>query len=374
MAKKARLLQIVGEPVGGTRKHVHSILQGIDRAKFDLFYCYSTIGVDSSFQSEVNDPYFCNIQTFSLRIHKTPHYNDLQNIVKILRFVKRNEIDIVHGHGAKAGTYARLLKCFANVKCMYTPHGGVLHDSFGMFASWVYLSVEKLLKPFTDLVIVESRYSKNKYLEKVGNLKGRVILNYNGVSIPKKKLEHIPSDLECKPSGVTRLAIFARLHQTKGQEIAIKALANLPSICILHLFGDGPDKDRLLQLASDLSLKDRVFCHGDLPSVELLMTYIDVVLIPSSFESFSYVAVEAMMMRRPVIANAVGGLEEVLDEGSGILLDNIDEANLAEAVLLLMDDNSLKARLVKKGYARFNELFHERTMLSNLEKIYASVL
>ena len=371
---KVKLLQIVGEPVGGIRKHVHTVLKGVDGQKFELYYCYSTLNMDSSFQHEINSIEFSLNSALGLRIHKLPHYRDIFNVLRILKFVRQNDIDIVHGHGAKAGAYARLVKCLANVKCIYTPHGGVLHDSFGMFASWVYLSVEKLLKPFTDLVIVESRYSKNKYLEKVGNLKGRIILNYNGVSIPNKNLEYIPSGLERKPSGATRLAIFARLHQTKGQEIGIKALANLPSTHTLHLFGDGPDKDRLLQLVSDLSLQDRVFFYGDLPSVELLMAYIDVVLIPSSFESFSYVAVEAMMMRRPVIASAVGGLEEVLDEGSGILLDNIDEVKLAEAVLSLMNDDNLRTGLVENGYDRANKFFHEQVMISNLEKIYTSLL
>ena len=371
---KVKLLQIVGEPVGGIRKHVHTVLKGVDGQKFELHYCYSTLNMDSSFQYEINSIEFSLNSALGLRIHKLPHYRDILNVFRILKFVRQNDIDIVHGHGAKAGAYARLVKCLANVKCIYTPHGGVLHDSFGMFASWVYLSIEKLLKPFTDLVVVESRYSKNKYLQKVGNLKGRVILNYNGVSMPKTKIKNIPLGLEYKPSGVTRLAIFARLHQTKGQEIAIKALVNLPGTHTLHLFGDGPYKNRLLQLASDLSLQDRVFFHGDLPSAELFMEYIDVVLIPSSFESFSYVAVEAMMMRRPVIASAVGGLEEVLDEGSGILLKNIDEVKLSKAVLSLMNDVNLRTGLVKNGYERANKLFHEQVMLNNLENIYTSLL
>lgn len=371
MKNKIKVLQIVGEPVGGIRKHVHSILFNLDKTQFDQFYTYSINDKDISFKKDMKILSNIIVDNLEINVVKKPQITDIKNIIKIIKFIKKYNIDIVHGHGAKGGMYARIATLFTNVKSVYTPHGGVLHNAFNRLLTYLYISVEKLLKYLTDIVVVESNYSKIKYIEKIGDIGSRLILNYNGISINQEENVLIPDVLFLKKAEYINLAIFARLHKMKGQDIAIKSLEYLPSNYILHLFGNGEEMNPLHQLVKELDLQSRVYFHGDTNNTELIMNYIDIVLIPSTFESFSYVAAEALMMKRLVIANSVGGLKEVLAQESGILIENMDEFKLSKCLLNL--NNKYKDLLIENGYNRYLQFFQENKMISNLESIYKSL-
>jgi len=370
---KIKVLQIVGEPIGGIRKHIHSIIKGVDKNNFEIYYSYSNLYKDLTFTSDINSMNILDNKQLKLKVYKKPHVSDIFNIYKLVKFIKENSIEIVHGHGAKGGMYARVVKLFTNVKTIYTPHGGVLHNSFGRLSGFVYTLVEKSLIPLTDIVLVESNYSKNKYIEKISDLQEKLILNYNGVSIPSEKIENsIPNILLNKPEDQVALAIFARLHDMKGQDIAIKALQYLSDNYILNLFGDGERKESLKGLVKSLNLEQRVYFHGDTSYPEEMMKYIDIILIPSSFESFSYVAAEGLMMKKLVIANKVGGLKEVLAENSGILIDEIDEHKLFNCIKRLTKE--MQADIILNGHKRYLQYFQESKMVSSLENIYKKLI
>lgn len=366
---KLRILEIVGDPVGGIRKHVHSIIKSIDKENFEIFYSYSYSNKDLIFDDEIISMDIDDSKQLKLKIYKKPHFSDLINIYKLVKFVKVNNIQVIHGHGAKGGMYARILKLFTNVKTIYTPHGGVLHNSFGKIPDFIYILVEKILIPLTNMVVVESNYSKNRYIEKIGDIKEKLVLNYNGVSYNnKEKKIDIPSNLIDKNDDKIDLAIFARLHDMKGQDIAIKALQYLSDNYILNLFGNDENKELLKDLVKGLNLEQRVYFHGDTRCPEEMMKHIDIILIPSAFESFSYVAAEGLMMKKLVIANDVGGLKEVLAENSGILIENIDEYNLSNTIKSITKE--LETTIVLNGNKKYFEDFQESSMIINLQNIY----
>jgi len=368
-----RILEIAGEPVGGVRKHVHSILKNINKQECVMYYCYSSTNKDSTFNTEINLLKLEDSKQIKLPIYKKPHFTDLVNIYKLVKFIKVNDIQIVHGHGAKGGMYARIVKLFINVKTIYTPHGGVLHNSFGKISDFIYKTVEKSLIPLTDIVVVESNYSKNKYIEKIGDIREKLVLNYNGVSYTESEEKiNIPLGLKNKEKNEIHLAIFARLHYMKGQDIAIKTLQYLPDNYVLNLFGEGEEKEILKKIVKNLNLERRVYFHGDTSFPEEMMKYIDIILIPSSFESFSYVAAEGLMMKKLVIANNIGGLKEVLAENSGILIEDIDEQKLSDSIKNLVKNE--EANIISNGYKRYKKNFQESHMIVNLENTYKGLI
>lgn len=369
-----RILEISGEPVGGVRKHVHSILKNIDKNEFKIYYSYSNINKDATFDKEIYLIKLHKDELLELKIFKKPSFSDFVNIYKLIKFVKTNDIQIVHGHGAKGGMYARVIKLFTNIKSIYTPHGGILHNSFGKVSEFIYKTVEKILVPLTDIVVVESVYSKNKYIEKIKDIQEKLILNYNGVSYnePENKIVIPNSLLVNKKDQQINLAVFARFHDMKRQDIAIKALKHLSDKYVLHLFGNGEKKEYLQYLVKSLDLNERVFFHGDVSYPEEMMKYVDVIIIPSYFESFSYVAAEGLMMKKLVIANKTGGLKEVLDHNSGILIENMNEYNLSDVIDKLYYEKYLS--IVSNGYERYIKYFQEKRMIKNLEIIYKDEL
>ena len=180
--RKLRILFITGEPAGGIRKHVHSILLGLDGELFELFYCHSSRGHDISFSREIDAVDHRLAQRLQMHISKNPAAIDILNILKLINVVRKNKIDIIHGHGAKAGIYARILSLCTRAKSIYTPHGGILHDSFSKLQLLLFRSIEKVLAPVTNGLTFESYFIFKKYCSVICKPKGSVLINYNGVS------------------------------------------------------------------------------------------------------------------------------------------------------------------------------------------------
>ena len=174
--------------------------------------------------------------------------------------------------------------------------------------------------------------------------------------------------------GAARIGVFGILRPQKGQINALKAAAELNRKGLrftLHLFGDGPDRLALEAAASELGLKDIAVFHGEVAGPAPHMYAMDIVLIPSLFESFGYAAIEAFSMRRPVVAAAVGGLREIIKDGATGLLAPPGDFNLmAAAVERLLSDPGLRAHLGENAFSDFVGRFTAVTMLAGLTDTY----
>ena len=94
---------------------------------------------------------------------------DATAVMHVAQRLTHDDIDIVHGHGAKGGAYARLAR--GGALRVYTPHGGSLHYRWASPVGFVYLSLERALMPRTDLFLFESAYGRDAFRSKVGEPK-----------------------------------------------------------------------------------------------------------------------------------------------------------------------------------------------------------
>jgi len=280
----------------------------------------------------------------------------------------KNEIDIVHGHGAKAGLYARGISVTTGINSIYTPHGGVLHDQFSFFESRLYILAEKLLKPLTYLVLAESENTKKDYIEKVGTPK-KIEVNLNGVKELTIKNNLLRNE---KTNNDFNIGIFARLSKFKGQVEAVEAISELAfkGNIFLHLYGDGPLRLTLEKLIKEKGLTSLVSVHGEVVDVEQKMLQCDCVLIPSYFESFSYVAVEAMMLKIPIISSYKGGLKEVLNEECCLYLKEINSVEIAKSISKIYNNKPLRNKFSRNAYIQYKKNFTLRAMIENIDNFY----
>ena len=113
--------------------------------------------------------------------------------------------------------------------------------------------------------------------------------------------------------------------------------------------------------------------HGMVSDVYPHMYAMDIVLIPSLFESFGYVALEAFSVKKPVIASDTGGLKEILDNGNtGLLVPPGDVLAIKEAVKRILD-KSFSARIAENGYLKFMRDFTEERMIKKIAGIYENL-
>lgn len=176
--------------------------------------------------------------------------------------------------------------------------------------------------------------------------------------VPADRIHVIPSGtrvFDAAAGGPTGVLFVGRLHRQKGVDTLIRALPLLPPAATVLLVGDGPERAALRRLATGLGVADRVTITGFVPHgrVPGLLAGADVVVLPSRYEELGTALVEAMAAGRPVVASRVGGIPELVRDGTdGLLVPPDDPAELAKAITRVLANPVLAAELGASGRAR----------------------
>lgn len=371
------ILTIVGDPVGGIRRHIHDLLLHNDSSQFRFHYIHG----DNPDSRAVDD--FRNLDNqgvlrSELKIKKEINLTDFINLIKIIYYCKKNRINLIHGHGAKGGFYSRLAGFFAGIPSIYTPHGGVVHPIYSKISTLLYRSIEFFLKFITSFYIFESCYTKNSFISFVGGVPShKYMVNYGGISIDHNTLDDNNRSNEL--SKYVNILVVGMLREIKGQSIVIRALSEIKRTSDLHFkvhfCGDGPDKSKLIALVNDSGLEDCITFHGDVANIAPYYAMCNVVVIPSLHESFGYVALEAVSLGRPVIASHVGGLREVIiDNFTGYSFSAGDHIGLASKLLELLSSKENTLKYSNNAKLFIAKKFNLSKQLSILMSIYYNLL
>jgi glycosyltransferase involved in cell wall biosynthesis len=173
-----------------------------------------------------------------------------------------------------------------------------------------------------------------------------------------------------------RLLFVGRLNAQKGIELLIRALAVATSRPSLDVVGDGPDAERLKQLAGELEVADRIRWIGALPQQQLTEYYrsATALVVPSVNEGLGLVAVEAQLCETPVIAFDSGGLSDVVsNQRTGILVDDISASALASAIDALLASPDRGAALGAAGRLHALATFAPESVARRYATIYKSL-
>lgn len=369
-----KICVVAGDAVGGLRKHVHDTLFALD-SDIKAVYVHSCVSDAAAIRDFAGLDRFL-LGRFAFPIKKNPAVSDLKIIWAIFKECRRLQVDLIHGHGAKGGLYARIVGLLLWIPVVVTPHGGSVHARFGLLKQKMFGSVEFLLKFITTLFIFESVYTKTAFIKMAGAIpSSKSLVNFNGIKVS----EFVPSGSWRAPLGTPiRLLTIGNLNKVKGQSVVLEALAILMKNnrnVLLEMCGSGEDAEYLAQLAHTLGVSSLVEFHGDVSDVRAYFKNANVVVIPSYFESFGYVGVEAGLMARPVVASATGGLKEVvLDGETGVLFAPGDAAGLAGAVELLIDQPEWGDHLVANARIRCVEQFDLARMTASVFSAYRKIL
>jgi len=157
------------------------------------------------------------------------------------------------------------------------------------------------------------------------------------------------------PDDVRVLLTLSRLHPKKGLDTLLTALRSLPD-CVVWLAGDGKLRHTLEKQARDLGVMDRVRFLGWRTDRAALLRAADVCVLPSRYEPFGTVILEAWASNTPLIAcRSAGPSAHVTDGETGLLVPIDDARALADAIRRLLDDDGLRAHLIERGQAAYRQ-------------------
>jgi glycosyltransferase involved in cell wall biosynthesis len=166
----------------------------------------------------------------------------------------------------------------------------------------------------------------------------------------------------------------ARLDAQKGHPVLFEAAAQVPE-AIFALAGDGPERPSLEALAARLGIAGRIRFLGYRADVPELLAACDVFALPSLYEGSSLALLEAMAARRPVVSSAIGGTDELIEDGrSGLLVAPGDAAALAAALRRLLGDPGLCRTLAAGARERVERDFTRAEMARRVMAVYEELL
>ncbi|RKG48575.1 glycosyltransferase family 1 protein [Acinetobacter cumulans] len=287
--------------------------------------------------------------------------------LSFMKILIKEKPDIVHLHSTFAGLIGRLIILITfnkkNTKVIYCPHAFSFLMSKNIFYKKIFAFIEVLLSYITDAIIC---VSKSEFMDAIQYKfpKNKLVIIHNGV---KHKTEINQRNL-CQIEKY-KLLFVGRFDYQKGIDIlfdAIKILNEKKFNFELSLVGDFVNNHN-----KNIEKIENVNFKGWLTPSELKEEYLthDLIIIPSRWEGFAMVPLEAMSYGLPIIASDIKPFLEIITHNvTGIIFNKDDTESLVEKILNIDKYNLESIR--KKALLNFNDNFEEFLMISKTRSLY----
>ncbi len=326
-----RIIHCFRSPVGGIFRHVRDLVEEHSRAGHEVgIICdSSTGGAHEDRLFEQIRPYLALGMT-RLPIRRSVSPTDIPAIWRSYKHIRSLQPDVLHGHGAKGGAFARIIGSALRVNKyrvarLYSPHGGSMHFDRKTLLGRAVLRLERMQERLTDALVFVCDFERKTYEAKVGTPRTEARLIYNGIR--DSEFVPVPTRSDC-----VDFIFIGMLRDLKGPDLFIDAFARTERLVGQPLsalvVGDGPDRDRYETMIVERGLGRRI---GMLPAIAVTEAFSmsQNVVVPSRAEAMPYIVIEALAAGKTVIASRVGGIPEVLGPDSVALATPDDAGDLA---------------------------------------------
>lgn len=350
-----RILHAARAPVGGIFRHILDLAVGqADRGHSVGILADSLTGGERAEAALKEIAPKLKLGVYRLAIRREPHPIDSLTSLHFLRLARSLKLDVLHGHGAKAGAFVRLRRKSKKTIRVYTPHGGSLHYPPGTLKGNVYARMERALMNRTDLFLFESGFARDTYQRVIGKPAGLVRCVFNGVTASE-------FDPVSPAEDATDIVYVGEFREIKGADLLIQAVARLRADgkpVTLTLAGDGEETENLKALIAKLNVGDAVRFIGHVKA-RYGFSKGKVLVVPSRGDSMPYVVIEAAAAGIPMVAANVGGIPEIFGPYTdGLFVANSigAMADAIETALTDMDKTRERAReLRERVFVHFSQ-------------------
>jgi len=364
-SKGTKVLHCLRAPVGGLFRHVCDLTRAQRDSGYDVGVMCSDEPNDASTLDKLSHlNTFCSLGVERISLGRLPGVSDLRALRICSRLVHQLQPDIVHGHGAKGGLLARLVRAENPIARVYTPHGGSVHFSPSSLSGIVFGAAERLMMKRTDGLIFESSFARNVFAARFGALPATVSVVHNGLA--PEEFEDVPP----VPSPAD-FVFLGELRTLKGVFTLIEAIALLRAKgpVSLALVGDGPDRAALVAKIASMNLTSQIRLLGAMPA-RAAFAQGQIVVMPSHHDSFPYVALEAAAAGKPLVATRTGGIPEIFGPFANSLVTPGDAKALASAMYAQLNDPSGAHNAAAKLRTRVRSHFSINEMAQGVTNVY----
>jgi glycosyltransferase involved in cell wall biosynthesis len=354
---------------GGPEKTILVGAAQADPQKFDVTVCYVRDERDDAIAIDTRAARlgvkYCEI--------RERHSFDYRIWPALRQLIQTHAVDIVHAHDYKTDLLALLLARATGITPLATVHGWT---GAGRRDQLYYAADKRLLRYFPQVIAVSTSLAGK--LRRAGVSPERITTILNGIDHAQfcrdwRREQEARAGLGIAPSAIA-IGAVGRLEPVKRFDILLHAVALLreqhPELCLV-VAGDGAMRCSLLSLAHRLALGNRCQLLGQRDDVVALHHAFDLFVQSSEYEGTPNAVLEAMAMETPIVATAVGGTGELIeDKIHGRLVPPNDPRALAVAIHETLTDSQATARRVAAARSRVERTLSFDARMRALEAIY----
>jgi glycosyltransferase involved in cell wall biosynthesis len=289
-------------------------------------------------------------------------------IRELKKYFAEYQPDIIHTHLSYADILGQLSAKGSSAKKFCTIHNIYFKKNF--LDSFIFKIYRHILRDEIRVISI-SRSVENHVIKTLKVPKERAFLLPN--SIPKKEI--IKSK---KENDKIKILFVGRLVKQKNVETLIKAMKILnerDTTKLIHvdIVGDGPLKGRLISLTKKFKLSHIITFEGNKKNVDQYYQKADIFVLPSIWEGFGLVILEAFRARVAVISSNIEGPSELIKHGfNGLLFEPVGYDELANHIEELVKHGLKRKKLAENGHNSFREGYHLEVYVKKLYALYAN--
>jgi glycosyltransferase involved in cell wall biosynthesis len=365
---------------GGTRTHILHALRGLDRGRFK----------QTLIASAEREPLFRRdmeaLRSEGTRVIEVPMVRriapgrDPVALARLVFLLRKERGAIIHTHASKAGALGRIAARLAGCRrVVHTPHVFYFEGRRGAARAF-YRRIERALLRFTTRLVLLTEAQRETAVRDLGMPRERTAVIPNGVDTerfrPGADKARARASLGLPPEAPI-VGCITRFMPQKGNFVFLDALGKvfreLPAARAV-LVGDGPEKARATAAAEKLGLGGRIAWVLRTDRPEDVYSALDVFALASLHEGMPYTVLEAMASGVPVVATAVPGVADVVQDGlSGLLCPPNDPEAMAERIIRLLAAPAERNEMATAARRRAVESFPIKRFLAALAALYESM-
>lgn len=362
---------IGGGDIGGAKTHILYLLKELSRHLEVKLICLRP-GANAD-----------EARALGINVTVVKSGNILADIIKVSNIIKNGGYDIVHSHGAKANIFSLAARHRVGVPTVTTVHSDYRLDYMHSFPKRMTIGLfnSVALRFMHNYIAVSSNF-REMLIGRNFNPRGIYVL-YNGIDFSTPSVNYSRQNLISKYGLNIKdddiiVGIAARLYPVKSIDTIVRAaeLVKDHSRKVKFIIaGDGEDRKQLEALTVSLGLTDTVFFPGWLNDPNELMSSIDISVLTSISESFSYSILEGARFKKATISTNVGGIPDLIDSGiNGYLFEPGDYRRFAQMIIELAEDKDKRTAMGEKLYEKALASFSVESMAKTQMDIYEGIL
>ena len=372
---RRKILLVIEASGGGVGRHVIDLARELDKQGQNVHLIYSGLRMEAGFRGDLEA--LGRVKTHRVDMRRSPHPVDLAAALKIRNYIARyGPFDFIHGHSSKAGALTRLAAIGLPGYVIYTPHAfRTLDPLLRPLLRWLYKTFEKVLGHLTDGIILVSEDEK-KHAVSLGLAPEMLHVVTNGIT-----RQAIQSRVEARrqlglDSNKVYIGFIGRFVSQKNPEGLIEAFAGLAGqfeSAYLLMLGDGPLMASLHSLAARLGVTDRIVWMKDIAG-STVMPALDMFVMPSRYEAFPYVLLEAAAAELPIVATPVGGTSAVVSDSVNGFLVSPDQLDMLDRALRKLLENPALRHKMGQASKAIVQPYTVEAMTERTLKVYSDVM